>query len=424
MDDSIPISANAVNNTTHSVINPRAVKLIKRYIETPLIGTNIRSSGAEKPVTTADNDLPKNYSQLWSDLFLNVKNIVDLARWEENLKRLSCTCDAFYIDWRSRNQPEQIVSFEWKWNLKSAVNEKLGKSNLSLGDAKWLYRFCEHRGPVYHLITRQDLMRDSEHLAKLIYSRHRNIAGVAGVARSGMLPAVSIALSLGVDLYEATKDGLRLLSGGVRRTGTIHGERRVDDGPVVIVDDSTCSGYAYEQLKHLNAPFYTVYAGSQGKRMVDGYVVPLELPHFFEWNLLHNGILMHRCKPAFDMDGVFCEDCPVDCDDDGPRYIDWMRRVQPLHWNIEYEVPLIITARRDVYREQMLDWLSRYGVRVKELVMFPGTFTERSKTDIGKWKAEQAKQRGCKLFVESSYSQAVTIAKEIPDAQVVSIERP
>lgn len=363
------------------------------------------------------------WREMWTRLFA-LQTVQELEQWETNLNLTTCNCGSFYQEFRKQNAIGETIDFEWKWRLKSAVNAKLGKPNLSLEDARWVYRFCGHRCPVHHLVSHQDLMRDSEHLTRLIYSHHPGVAGIAGVCRSGMLPATSIALSLGVDLYEATTDGLRLLSGGVRRTSTVHGERRKDNGPIVIVDDSTCSGHAREQLKHIDAPFYTVYAGGEGKLKVDGYVVPLELPHFFEWNLMHNGIVMSGCKAAFDLDGVFCEDCPIECDDDGEQYIDWMRRVQPLHWNIEYKVPTIITARREVYREQTLDWLGRHGVRVKELVMFPGTFQERSQTDIGKWKAEQAKQRGCKLFVESSYSQAVTIAKELPDCQVVSIERP
>lgn len=365
----------------------------------------------------------KSGLHLWMELFSAVNTTNQLEQWELQIPRYGCKCRDFYNVFKSECPPSENISFEWKWRLKSAVNAKLGKPNVSLEDAKWLYRFCEHRGPVYHLVSRQDLMRDSEHLARLIHSHHPGVSGIAGVCRSGMLPATSIALSLGVDLYEANTNGLRLLSGGVRRTGTVHGERRKDNGPIIIVDDSTCSGHAREQLKHLDAPFYTVYAGGEGKRKVDGYVVPLELPHFFEWNLMHNGIVFNCCVACFDMDGVFCEDCPVDCDDDGDRYVDWMKRVNPLYWNIEYEVPTIITARREVYREQTLDWLQRHGIRVKELVMFPGTFADRSRTDLGKWKAEQAKQRGCKLFVESSYSQAVTIARELPDAQVVSIEK-
>jgi hypothetical protein len=373
---------------------------------------------------TIEPTIGKSGFYVWMELFGSVRTLEQLEAWEATIPSYDCKCRDFYEQFKAEHPPVEPVSLQWKWSLRTAVNAKLDKPNLSLEQARWLYRFTERTGPVHHLVTLKDLIEDTKHLTRLIYSRHPNIAGIAGVARSGMIPATQIALDLGVDLYEATVDGCGLVSGGVRRTGTLHGERRKDDGPIVIVDDSTCSGYAWDRLKHLGHPFYTVYAGNHGKRVVDGYVVPLELPHFFEWNLFHNGIVMNNCKAAFDLDGVFCEDCPIDCDDDGPRYIDWMKRVQPLQWSIEYEVPLIMTARREVYREQALDWLKRHGIRVKEIVMFPGSFDERSRTNLGQWKASIAKERGCGLFVESDYRQACEIAKALPDCQVVSVERP
>ncbi|XZE20868.1 hypothetical protein SH449x_000758 [Pirellulaceae bacterium SH449] len=367
--------------------------------------------------------IPKDWINIWTDFF-HVQSLEQLTKWEQVLFSLNCACVKFYHTWKADNPPADPVPFEWKYRLKSAVNEKLGKPDLSLDQARWLYRFTGQRGPVHHMITREDLAEDTRHLARLIYSRHPDVAGIAGVARSGMAPAVDISLMLGVDLYEATPDGCRLLSGGVRRVGTLHGERRIDNGPIVIVDDSTCSGYSRKQYQQLGHPFYTVYAGGDGKRIVDGFAVPIELPHHFEWNLFHNGVLLDKCGTCFDMDGVFCEDCPADCDDDGPRYLDWMRRVKPLQWNIEYQVQTIITARREVYRNQTLDWLGRHGIRVKELVMFPGTFEERSRTNVAAWKAEQAIARNRGIFVESDYRQACEIARLMPGCQVVSIERP
>jgi len=394
--------------------------------EKPVVKVTMTQEDREQLQVQYGHDLRAKrmfWREMWTRLFA-LQTVEELHQWESDLNLATCNCGSFYQEFRKQNAIGEKVEFEWKWKLKSAVNEKLGKPNISLDQARWLYRFAERSGPVHHLVTLKDLIEDTKHLTRLIYSRHSNLAGVAGVARSGMLPATQIALDLGVDLYEATVDGCRLVSGGVRRTGTLHGTRRVDEGLIIIVDDSTCSGYAWDRLKHLNQPFYTVYAGQNGKRVVDGYVVPLELPHFFEWNLFHNGIVMAGCKAAFDLDGVFCEDCPMDCDDDGPRYLDWMRRVQPLQWNIEYEVPLIVTARREVYREQTLDWLKRHGIRVKEIVMFPGSFEERAKTNIGQWKASMVSKRGCGLFVESDYRQACEIAKALPNCQVVSIERP
>jgi len=375
-------------------------------------------------ITKQREDIAAKGRELWNDLFCNIHTRNDLFRWARGIPSYGCDCKDFFDSYLRANNPGETVDVEWKWKLKSAVNAKLGKPNLSLEQAKWVHRFVGNRGPVHHLITREDLAEDTRHLARLIYQRHPNVAGIAGVARSGMAPAVDLALMLGVDLYEATPDGCRLITGGVRRTGTLHGDRRQDHGPIVIVDDSTCSGYSCKQFAHLKQPFYVVYAGGDGKRLVDGFAVPIELPHFFEWNLLHNGVILTQCKAAFDMDGVFCEDCPRDCDDDGPRYLDWMRRVKPLQWNIEYEVERIVTARREVYREQTLDWLKRHGIRVKELTMFPGTFAERSQTNIGAWKAEMICRKPCGLFVESDYLQACEISRLLPKLDVVSIERP
>lgn len=367
--------------------------------------------------------VPISWLSVWSKFF-ECRTVQDLIEIENLLQFSSCHCKSFYREWKAANPPPDPITFKWKWRLKSAVNEKLGKPNLSLKQAKWVYRFTDQRGPVHHLITREDLAEDTRHLARLIHQRHPNVAGIAGVARSGMAPAVDIALMLGVDLYEATPDGCRLLSGGVRRVGTLHGERRTDNGPIIIVDDSTCSGYSRKLYEHLEHPFYVVYAAGEGKQIVDGFAIPIELPHFFEWNLMHNGILLDKCGACFDLDGVFCEDCPIGCDDDGPRYLDWMKRVKPLQWNIEYQVQTIITARREVYREQTIDWLNRHGILAKELVMFPGTFEERSRTNIGAWKAQQAIARNRGIFVESDYRQACEISRLMPGCQVVSIERP
>lgn len=392
----------------------------------PKVRVAMRVDQGNLPPLQYGHDAKPSYmfwQDVWTHLFY-LSTIAELTEWESRFANPSCRCESFYRQWKTVNPPTEPISFNWKYRLKSAVNEKLGKPNLSLEQARWLYRFTGERGPVHHMITREDLAEDTRHLARLIYARHPNVSGIAGVARSGMMPAVDIALMLGVDLYEAHPDGCRLITGGVRRTGTLHGHRRVDDGPIVIVDDSTCSGHACKQLSHLGHPFYVVYAANDGKRVVDGYVVPLELPHHFEWNLLHNGIVMDKCNAAFDLDGVFAENCPIECDDDGPRYVDWMRRVQPMQWSIEYEVPCIITARRDVYREQTLDWLSRHGIRVRDLVMYPGAFAERSRTSIGRWKAEQAIARQRGIFVESDYSQACEIARHHPTCQVISIERP
>ena len=398
-----------------------------------------RGPGQIKPEYTAtrkrlkrkDIDLKKLGRKLWKNLVETVHTLEALPEWEDSIPSYGCDCSSFYKAWKRENPPRLdngLLCFRWKWELRSAVNEKLSHSNLTFEEAVYKYRYEHRSSQVNFLTTYEELSRDAVSLAELIYKDHPDITGVAGVPRSGMLVAPVIAVHLGIDLYECPSDGspIRKLNGGLRQSdGELHGERLKRAGrKIVIVDDSSCSGFAVNQLSHHKLPFYVVYAGNHGKTIVDGYAVPMDLPHLFEWNMMHNGNLMTGMNAAFDMDGVFCRDCPLECDDDGPRYEHWMRTVRPLQWSTEFEIPLIVTARREKYRQQTVEWLLNHRIRVKELVMFPGTFEERSKTDIGGWKATIAMERGCKLFVESSLEQANRIATVYPNCMVVSIERP
>jgi uncharacterized HAD superfamily protein len=280
---------------------------------------------------------------------------------------------------------------------------------------------------VEHLITFDDWNRDTLTLAQLILADHPDVAGIAGCPRSGMRAACDVALRLGVPLYEASFDGLKPCGGGggsrIRST-KIHGPRKSFDGPIVIVDDSTCSGGAIQEFKASptlsDLPIYVVYAASPGRHLVSGYAVRKELPHWFDWNMMNNGIVL-RSGVGTDFDGVLCPDCTVEDDDDGERYIAWMESVKPIRFPRDYRVPFIITARREVYREITEQWLAKWTINYGELVMFPGTFAERSVTDIGHWKAEQCDRLGVGLFIESDYRQACRIA-EIRRKPVVSIE--
>ena len=377
-------------------------------------------------------NLKKIGRKLWNNLFERVTNLNLLSHWEKTIPNFSCECASFYYSWKKINPPEIInnqISLYWKWKLKMAVNQKLQHPNISFEECKNKYRY-ELRDQNIHFITSyKELVNDSIQLAELIYHDHPNITGIAGVPRSGMIPASIIAQHLGIDLYECPTSmdlPLRKATGGVRQTDSpIHGKRfQSSQTNLVIVDDSTCSGYAYHQQAFRQLPFYTVYAGSPGKSLVDGYAVPMELPHFFEWNIFHNGNIMGGMRAGFDMDGVFCMDCPPEADDDGMFYDHWLKTVRPLQLSLEFQIPLIVTARRECYRPQTMEWLHRHRIRVKDLVMFPGSFAERQTTNIGSWKASIAKHHNCALFVESNYAQAIQIKNDYPSCHVISIERP
>lgn len=321
------------------------------------------------------------------------------------------------------DSPEQFLHRSWMWH--DAVSEKIGNPRISWDDAwaRWWLR-------IERLITWSQFTEDTLKLASMILERHPDVGGIAGCPRSGMRVASEISIRLGLPLYEATAEhGLRQCGGGVRmRDKAIHGPRKsFDGGQIVLVEDSTCSGFSVVELRSnpelAKLPVYAVYGASPGKDRVDGYAVHHELPHWFEWNLWNNGQILRDFNTAIDWDGVLNPDCPPDEDDDGQRYTTWLQNVKPIRTPRSYEVPFIITARRVAYREIAEAWLAKYSINYGELIMFPGSFSERSQACIGSWKAEKAKQVGARMFIESDPTQAKIIAAGANGCRVLCTAR-
>lgn len=315
--------------------------------------------------------------------------------------------------------PEQFLHRSWMWH--DAVSEKIGKPRVSWDDAlaKWWFK-------VETLITWSQFTEDTLELANIILDRHPRVGGIAGCPRSGMRVASEIAIRLGLPLYEATAEhGLRQCGSGVRmRDDAVHGPRQsFGDGEIVVVEDSTCSGFSVIELRSnpelAKLPIYAVYGASPGKGRVDGYAVHHELPHWFEWNLWNNGQILKDFNAAIDWDGILNEDCLPDDDDDGPHYRRWLESVEPIRTPRAYQVPFIITARREAYREIAEAWLAKYKINYGQLIMFPGTFEERARTCIGTWKAEQASQIGARMFIESDSEQARIISASTSACRVL-----
>ena len=90
---------------------------------------------SQRKVRAKRINLRSRYVELWRKLFSEVDTVEKLEEWQKDIPSFGCDCKEFYKNWIARNYPTQ-VDFEWKWRLKSAVNEKLGKDNLSLEEAK------------------------------------------------------------------------------------------------------------------------------------------------------------------------------------------------------------------------------------------------------------------------------------------------
>lgn len=347
-----------------------------------------------------------------------------IATWFKGIPNQGCNCWENFQPILGRlppvcDSPEQFLHRSWMWH--EAVSAKIGKPRMSWEDAfaKWWLR-------VETLITWEQFTEDTLKLTNIILDEHPDVGGIAGCPRSGMRVASEIAIRLGLPLYEATAEhGLRQCGGGVRmRDAKIHGHRQsFDKGEIVIVEDSTCSGFSVIELRSnpelAKLPVYAVYGASPGKDSVDGYAVHHELPHWFEWNLWNNGQILRDFNTAIDWDGILNKDCSPDQDDDGKRYVDWMTSVAPLRTPRAYQVPLIITARREAYRDIAEAWLARYKINYGQLIMFPGTFEERNRTCIGTWKAEKASQAGAQMFIESDNEQARIISASTSACRVL-----
>lgn len=236
---------------------------------------------------------------------------------------------------------------------------------------------------------------------------------VVGIPKSGIVPAVAMANILGLPfttLYSA-----------VRGDVPEHGFRTVRAFPgwsearILIVDDSVNNGNEVQRVKEiikksrLNAHIMAVYATTQGTKFVDSYVEILKHPRIFEWNLLNHSLSKQAC---FDMDGVLCVDPSANDKKNEDNYLNFLENAKPLFIpkkNIGY----IVTSRLERYRKMTEIWLEKYGVLYDSLIMMQHFDAEtRQKYSLHAiFKSEIFKKTNTLYFVESSYSQAIVIAR-------------
>ena len=181
-------------------------------------------------------------------------------------------------------------------------------------------------------------------VARWTLSLPQDIEVIAGIPRSGLLPATLLALYRNLPLTDV--DGIRtgrLLQTGKRTAevdavGLFAGPRRI-----LVVDDSVDSGAAIQrarsQLIGLNTShdlmFAAVYASNRrAVAQVDAYAELLPRPRVFEWNVLHHPRLAEACM---DIDGVLCRDPTTRENDDGPRYAQFLSTVPCLATGYERE---------------------------------------------------------------------------------------
>lgn len=264
-----------------------------------------------------------------------------------------------------------------------------------------------------------DLTRYARDLISTI-ARDHQVAGVAGVPRSGMLAAAAAAIHLGVPLFEANMDGIRDISHG-RRLDNLKQE-----GRIVVMEDSLNSGVRFTHLRRKlgDAHIYAaVFSTPRSIPKADYVHVHLPLPHWFDWWLWGSAYMVNR-NIGIDFDGILCHDCPREKDTDDEVYAEWMRTVEPIRHARPYGVGTVITGRLEKYRPITEEWLARNRQNVKR-VLFGQWQTAKERTGIADFKAKMVQQLELTAYIESDVRQARRIAEitgkpiACPDACVV-----
>lgn len=239
------------------------------------------------------------------------------------------------------------------------------------------------------------------------------IAGVAGIPRSGIHLAAMISHWKNIPLYTLEN----LISGNWFRPNNCR-PLSIKDGPILVIDDTCWSGYAMSNTKKFleSSPYQIIYGALYASEHavhenfinVYGKILPT-INHTFEWNLLRDPLTQ---KYMVDMDGVLCKDwvhTPEMEDDD--IYLEHLSRCEPLY-KPTFPVYKIVTARLEKYRQQTEKWLRENGVIYNELIMSP--YSSRQEREInngfGPWKAEHyRKDEFAVAFIESSEVQSKEI---------------
>ena len=260
-------------------------------------------------------------------------------------------------------------------------------------------------------------------LNSLIYKNISKIPNdvdlIVGIPRSGLLVANIISLYLNLPLTDINS----LLNGNIYESGTTKIKegwiKKINDArKILVVEDSSLTGNSLNKLKEQIANsdlldkiiILTIYVTDDTKRLADLYFEICNPPRTFEWNFMHNSSIKKAC---FDIDGVLCDDPMPEQNDDGKKYIEFVRNA-PLKIAPTFEIGYLITSRLEKYREDTEYWLKKNNIKYKNLIMMPfNTKEERTKSGShGKFKGENYKKlKETNLFIESELNQAIEIAK-------------
>lgn len=255
-------------------------------------------------------------------------------------------------------------------------------------------------------------------IVKNLYKVPRDIDLIVGIPRSGIMVASILALYLNLPFTDVDT----FMENGVIKTGSTRKCRGWIKNTnqakhVLVVDDSISSGQAVKEVKEIFAgkmmtckvTFLAIYALAFSRKKVDIFFEICEQPRMFEWNYMHHWALQYCCM---DIDGVICEDPTFFQNDDGAKYLEFIKNAPP-KFIPTHKVGYLVSCRLEKYRKDTETWLDKYSVDYDELILVQNiTAKERAiHFDHAKYKAEIYKKTKCLLFFESDYDQALAICQ-------------
>jgi uncharacterized HAD superfamily protein len=240
---------------------------------------------------------------------------------------------------------------------------------------------------------------------------------IVGVPRSGLLCANMLALYLNLPLaeFDSFLKGIIISTGKTRKT-KIKNMDRWKPKHALVIDDSILTGKsAYEVRKKIQdinickTTFAAVYGRFKKHLEVDLVFEKVETPRIFQWNLFHHPDLKTFC---LDIDGVLCHDPRPFENDDGKRYISFLKNAKPLMIP-SYPVGNLISSRLEKYREPTEQWLFNQNIKYNKLHLLNlNSAKERREKGVhASFKAEIFLREKSPLFVESELNQAFEISK-------------
>jgi len=242
---------------------------------------------------------------------------------------------------------------------------------------------------------------------------------VVGIPRSGLFIANLIALYLNLPLTDINSllDEKIYESGSTKKNNNwinnIKSARKI-----LVVEDSSATGKSLNNFKEQIKKFkykdkivlLTIYVTNETKKMTDIYFEICELPRMFEWNYMHHKGVINAC---FDIDGVLCEDPTEKQNDDGEKYIDFIKNA-PVRIVPTFTIGCLVTSRLEKYRDITEEWLKRNNIKYQQLIMMNlESKEERQKSgNHAEFKAlNYKKMKNMNIFIESNEYQAKEIAR-------------